>query len=182
MLITIFHMIFSDYTFANNPTLIKRLQVWECSVHCLCSSVVQFVSVMSVFMHVQHSHSGVPFAQLLALLLLCLQEFEAVWFRWLGNIRDWCISRQLWWGHRIPAYYVTFKGVWPRGWGFVATGGGDAVCSVGVAASFLLDMLPDRQGLYRLWLAWHLADIQLLSLADMWRSLCHLCFMHVLVP
>jgi valyl-tRNA synthetase len=41
---------------------------------------------------------------------LFLQEFEAVWFRWLENIRDWCISRQLWWGHRIPAYYVTFEG------------------------------------------------------------------------
>lgn len=27
-------------------------------------------------------------------------------FRWLENIRDWCISRQLWWGHRIPAWYV----------------------------------------------------------------------------
>eukprot|EP00878_Enallax_costatus_P001054 GHUV01001189.1.p1 GENE.GHUV01001189.1~~GHUV01001189.1.p1 ORF type:complete len:843 (+),score=324.29 GHUV01001189.1:29-2530(+) len=38
------------------------------------------------------------------------KEFEAVWFRWLENIRDWCISRQLWWGHRIPAYYVTFEG------------------------------------------------------------------------
>ncbi|KAL6761966.1 tRNA synthetases class I-domain-containing protein [Haematococcus lacustris] len=34
------------------------------------------------------------------------KEFEAVWFRWLENIRDWCISRQLWWGHRIPAYYI----------------------------------------------------------------------------
>lgn len=32
------------------------------------------------------------------------------WFRWLENIRDWCISRQLWFGHRIPAYYVTLEG------------------------------------------------------------------------
>ncbi|CAH1155569.1 unnamed protein product [Phaedon cochleariae] len=30
--------------------------------------------------------------------------FEKTWFDWLENIRDWCISRQLWWGHRIPAY------------------------------------------------------------------------------
>uniref|UniRef100_A0A3Q3F1S8 Valine--tRNA ligase n=1 Tax=Labrus bergylta TaxID=56723 RepID=A0A3Q3F1S8_9LABR len=29
------------------------------------------------------------------------------WYNWLDNIRDWCISRQLWWGHRIPAYFVT---------------------------------------------------------------------------
>ncbi|EFA00421.1 valine--tRNA ligase [Tribolium castaneum] len=32
------------------------------------------------------------------------KHFEKVWFDWLGNIRDWCISRQLWWGHRIPAF------------------------------------------------------------------------------
>ncbi|XP_061632119.1 valine--tRNA ligase isoform X1 [Phyllopteryx taeniolatus] len=29
------------------------------------------------------------------------------WFNWMDNIRDWCISRQLWWGHRIPAYFIT---------------------------------------------------------------------------
>jgi valyl-tRNA synthetase len=32
------------------------------------------------------------------------------YFRWLENIRDWCISRQLWWGHRIPAYYIMLAG------------------------------------------------------------------------
>ncbi|MBQ1401610.1 MAG: valine--tRNA ligase [Firmicutes bacterium] len=32
-------------------------------------------------------------------------RFEKVYLHWLENIRDWCISRQLWWGHRIPAYY-----------------------------------------------------------------------------
>lgn len=37
------------------------------------------------------------------------KEYEADWKRWLGNIRDWCISRQLWWGHRIPAWYVTLE-------------------------------------------------------------------------
>jgi valyl-tRNA synthetase len=33
--------------------------------------------------------------------------FEPVWYRWLEDIRDWCISRQLWWGHRIPSYFVS---------------------------------------------------------------------------
>ncbi len=32
-------------------------------------------------------------------------RFDKTYLRWLENIRDWCISRQLWWGHRIPAYY-----------------------------------------------------------------------------
>jgi len=33
------------------------------------------------------------------------QRFEKVYFHWMENIRDWCISRQLWWGHRIPIWY-----------------------------------------------------------------------------
>jgi valyl-tRNA synthetase len=34
------------------------------------------------------------------------ERFEKVYFHWLENIEDWCISRQLWWGHRIPVWYT----------------------------------------------------------------------------
>ncbi|KAJ4705826.1 Valine--tRNA ligase-like protein [Melia azedarach] len=37
------------------------------------------------------------------------KQYTAEWRRWLEAIRDWCISRQLWWGHRIPAWYVTLE-------------------------------------------------------------------------
>jgi valyl-tRNA synthetase len=39
------------------------------------------------------------------------RRFNKVYFQWLENIRDWCISRQLWWGHRLPIWYCGFKGL-----------------------------------------------------------------------
>lgn len=33
------------------------------------------------------------------------ERFEKIYMNWMENIRDWCVSRQLWWGHRIPAYF-----------------------------------------------------------------------------
>lgn len=40
-------------------------------------------------------------------LKLLPEMHKKTWYKWLENIRDWCISRQLWWGHRIPAYFAT---------------------------------------------------------------------------
>lgn len=37
------------------------------------------------------------------------EQFEKTWYYWMEGIRDWCISRQLWWGHRVPAYLVKVK-------------------------------------------------------------------------
>lgn len=38
------------------------------------------------------------------------QQSEDEWYRWMENMQDWCISRQLWWGHRCPAYLIKIDG------------------------------------------------------------------------
>ncbi|CAK5273624.1 unnamed protein product [Mycena citricolor] len=43
-------------------------------------------------------------------LLITPKQSENEWYRWLEGIQDWCISRQLWWGHRCPAYFVDVDG------------------------------------------------------------------------
>ena len=49
------------------------------------------------------------------------ERFDKIYFHWLENIRDWCISRQLWWGHRIPVWYG------PDGHAFAARSESDAM-------------------------------------------------------
>lgn len=44
-------------------------------------------------------------------LVLTPESHNAVWYHWLENIKPWCVSRQLWWGHRIPAYEVRKAGI-----------------------------------------------------------------------
>jgi valyl-tRNA synthetase len=55
------------------------------------------------------------------------QQYENLYFSWMRDIQDWCISRQLWWGHRIPAWYDTH--------GHVYVGGSEAA----VRAKYSLD-------------------------------------------
>ncbi|KAM7515840.1 hypothetical protein LguiA_005423 [Lonicera macranthoides] len=42
-------------------------------------------------------------------LTILPERFEKIYDHWLSNIKDWCISRQLWWGHRIPVWYIVGK-------------------------------------------------------------------------
>lgn len=39
-------------------------------------------------------------------------NYVALWEEWMSKCKDWCISRQLWWGHRIPAWQNTANGEW----------------------------------------------------------------------
>ena len=40
------------------------------------------------------------------------ENWSKTYFEWMHNIQDWCISRQIWWGHRIPAWYDDQGGVY----------------------------------------------------------------------
>jgi valyl-tRNA synthetase len=47
-------------------------------------------------------------------LVIRPEIWQTEWYSWLNNVRDWCISRQLWWGHRCPAYLVSIDGAEPK--------------------------------------------------------------------
>lgn len=44
-------------------------------------------------------------------LIIMPESHHKTWYDWLEKIQDWCVSRQLWWGHRIPAYLCKVEGV-----------------------------------------------------------------------
>ena len=57
-----------------------------------------------------HVESGAPQSSALQMKMrFHPQRWAKVYDHWMGNIQDWCISRQLWWGHRIPVWSILVK-------------------------------------------------------------------------
>jgi len=74
--------------------------------HCQrCSTVVEPISSRQWFVKMEPLAKPALEAVLSGRIKVLPERFIKVYTEWLTNIRDWCISRQLWWGHRIPVWY-----------------------------------------------------------------------------
>ena len=93
--------------------LLERMEPYRHSVgHCQrCATVVEPLVSIQWFLNVgghddPTSIAGRAYAAVKeGRIKIVPQRFARVYLNWLENIRDWCISRQLWWGHRIPVWY-----------------------------------------------------------------------------
>ena len=74
--------------------------------HCeRCGTVVEPLISVQWFVSMRPLAAPARDAVATGTVTLVPDRFTKVYLNWLDNIHDWCISRQLWWGHRIPAYY-----------------------------------------------------------------------------
>ncbi|MBN1643642.1 MAG: valine--tRNA ligase [Dehalococcoidales bacterium] len=74
--------------------------------HCQrCATVIEPMASMQWFVHMEPLAKPAIEAVNSGRIKIMPDHFTRVYLNWMENIRDWCISRQLWWGHRIPAWY-----------------------------------------------------------------------------
>ncbi len=87
--------------------VLQRMEPYQHSVgHCYrCGTVVE--PMLSVQWFVKTKPLAEPAIRAVkeGRTRIIPQNWEKVYFEWMESIRDWCISRQIWWGHRIPAWY-----------------------------------------------------------------------------
>ena len=79
--------------------------VHSVGTHDRCKSIVEPMIKPQWFVAMEKLAEPAMEAAKSGELKLIPERMNKTYFNWLENIRDWCISRQLWWGHRIPAYY-----------------------------------------------------------------------------
>jgi len=72
---------------------------------CRCQVIIEPVASKQWFINTQPLAQAAIKAVLDGRITIIPERFTKVYLNWMENIRDWCISRQLWWGHRIPVWY-----------------------------------------------------------------------------
>ena len=87
--------------------VLEKVEPYHHSVgHCdRCDTVVEPTVSEQWWMRMEVLAKPARDAVVNGLVRIVPDHFAKVYFNWMDNIRDWCISRQLWWGHRLPAWY-----------------------------------------------------------------------------
>jgi len=87
--------------------LLEKIEPYTHSVgHCdRCQTVIEPIASKQWFIKTQPLAQAAIKAVVDGRITIIPQRFTKVYLNWMENIRDWCISRQLWWGHRIPVWY-----------------------------------------------------------------------------
>ncbi|MEG1847618.1 MAG: valine--tRNA ligase [Lachnospiraceae bacterium] len=87
--------------------LLEKIEehVHNVGTHDRCGSTIEPMAKKQWFVKMEEMAKPAIAALKSGELRFVPERFDKIYLHWLENIRDWCISRQLWWGHRIPAYY-----------------------------------------------------------------------------
>ncbi len=87
--------------------LIEKEEKYRHSVgHCYrCKTIIEPLSTLQWYVKTQPLAAAAIDAVKTGKIRIIPSSWENTYFSWMENIRDWCISRQIWWGHRIPVWY-----------------------------------------------------------------------------